>query len=252
MAAAIVAAYGRDTEPMLRGGAGGIREIVIARGSHPTPDQASVESARAALRLAADCRKRGERLVVLLSGGASAMLAAPASDLSLADKVAATRLLLQSGVPIADFNAVRKHLSAVKGGRLAAAAGESTTFAISDVHAPVEDDPSVIGSGPTVGDRSTFREALDVVRRSGLGDALPHPVVEHLAQGVHGSREETIRPDDPRLERSQFILAGSRRDAMHGAGERARALGYHVVVFDEPTLGEAKDAAAHFSRGRWR
>ena len=174
------------------------------------------------------------------------MLAAPADDLSLADKVAATQLLLASGVPIADFNAVRKHLSAVKGGRLAAAARESTTFAISDVHAPVEDDPSVIGSGPTVGDESTFADALDVLHRSGLLERLPRHVLEHLQQGAQGTRAETIRPDDPRLERSTFVLAGSRRDAMNGAAEQARALGYHVSSFDAPTLGEARDAAATF------
>jgi len=126
------------------------REIVVARGGHPLPDEASFAAGANALRLADECRARGERLVVLLSGGASAMLAAPAPGVTLDRKIAVTKELLRSGRPIAEINAVRKSLSAIKGGKLALRAGRSITFAISDVHAPIEDDPSVIGSGPTV------------------------------------------------------------------------------------------------------
>lgn len=126
------------------------RDLVIARGGHPIPDERSFAAGAAALRLADDNRARGETLVVLLSGGASAMMAAPAPGVTLDDKIAATKALLRSGLPIADMNAVRKRLSAIKGGKLALRAERSITFAISDVHAPVEDDPSVIGSGPTV------------------------------------------------------------------------------------------------------
>jgi glycerate 2-kinase len=139
MADAFVARYGTRT-----------RGIVIARGGHPLPDDASFAAGAAALRLADENRARGERLVVLLSGGASAMLAAPADGVTLEDKIAVTRELLRSGRPIAEINAVRRGLSAIKGGKLALRAGKSITFAISDVHAPIEDDPSVIGSGPTV------------------------------------------------------------------------------------------------------
>jgi glycerate-2-kinase len=139
MADAFVARYGTRT-----------REIVIARGGHPLPDEASFAAGAATLRLADENRVRGERLVVLLSGGASAMLAAPADGVTLEDKIAVARELLRSGRPIAEINAVRRRLSAIKGGKLAVRAGKSITFAISDVHAPVEDDPSVIGSGPTV------------------------------------------------------------------------------------------------------
>jgi hydroxypyruvate reductase len=126
------------------------RDVVIARGGHPLPDEESFASGEAALRLADANRARGETLVVLLSGGASAMMAAPAPGVTLQDKIAMTRELLGSGLPIAEINARRKRLSAIKGGKLAVRAGRSITFAISDVHAPVEDDPSVIGSGPTV------------------------------------------------------------------------------------------------------
>jgi len=131
------------------------------RAGHPVPTEASVQAGRRALELAASLRP-GTLLVVLLSGGASAALAAPAPGLTLEEKVEATRALLRSGVPIDGINCVRKHLSAVKGGRLAAAApGRVLTLAISDVVGPVADDPAVIGSGPTVADPTTFDDALE-------------------------------------------------------------------------------------------
>jgi glycerate 2-kinase len=213
---------------------------------HPEPNDTSVACGRRALAMASDARRAGEPLVVLLSGGASAMLAVPAGGLTLDDKVRATRALLGSGLPIAALNGIRKHLSAIKGGRLAAAAGRSVTFAISDVHAPVEDDPAVIGSGPTVPDPSTFAEALRALSDGGVLDAMPAAVREHLAHGVAGDREETIKNGDPRLARNEFVVAGTRHDAMDGVVNEARARGYHVVSVDPPTLGEARDAARAF------
>ena len=141
MAAAFMARYGSQT-----------RELVVSRGGHPLPDAESFRAGAAALALADVNRARGDTLVVLLSGGASAMLAAPAAGVTLEQKIATTRELLRSGLPIAEMNAVRKRLSAIKGGKLAMRAGRSVTYALSDVHAPIEDDPSVIGSGPTVVD----------------------------------------------------------------------------------------------------
>src|SRR5262249_44941203 len=157
---------------------------------------------------------RGDLLVVLLSGGASAMLSAPADGISLDDTIAVTRLLLASGLAIADMNAVRKHLSAIKGGQLGAVAGASITYAISDVHAPIEDDPAVIGSGPTVADPSTFADAERALRRAGLWDALPASVRSRVVRGVRGEVPETPKPGDRRLASAAFVLAGSRTDAM--------------------------------------
>src|SRR5262249_25485047 len=128
---------------------GRVRQVVLARGGHPLPDEESFASGEAALRVADENRARGERLVVLLSGGASAMMDAPAPGVTLDALVALNPELLRGGLPIAEMNAKRKQLSAIKGGQLALRAGRSITFAISDVHAPVENDPSVIGSGPT-------------------------------------------------------------------------------------------------------
>jgi len=220
-----------------------IGEVLIADGSHPVPDRRSVESGLAALKLAELTHARGGLLVVLLSGGASAMLAAPARGISLDDKIHATRLLLRSGLAIAGMNAVRKHLSAIKGGRLAAAAGRSVTLAISDVHSPVEDDPAVIGSGPTVGDDSTFASACDALRRAGILDAMPASVMAHLDDGLAGKQAESIKPGDPRLRDARYVLAGSRRDAMSAVTDRAKGLGYHTVTIELPTLGEARYAA---------
>ena len=153
-----------------------IREFLVSRGGHPLPDDESFAAGARALHLADESKARGETLVVLLSGGASAMLAAPAPGVTLEDKIVLARELLRSGMPIAGMNAARKRLSAIKGGKLALRAGRSVTFAISDVHAPVEDDPATIGSGPTVGDApipgATFvligsrRDAMDGAARA--------------------------------------------------------------------------------------
>ena len=225
---------------------GRVRETIVAGGAHPIPDERSVAAGSAALELAASARRRAECLVVLLSGGASAMLAAPAEGVTLEDKAAVTRLLLASGLPIAGTNAIRKHVSAIKGGRLAAAAGRSVTYAISDVHAPVEDDPAVIGSGPTVADPSTFADAEAALGEVGLLETIPAAIRHRLRRGMRGEAEETIKPGDPRLSRAEWILAGSRRDAMAGAAAEASRLGYRVERIEAPTLGEARDAARQF------
>jgi glycerate 2-kinase len=213
---------------------------------HPEPNQMSVACARRALALSVESRDAREPLVVLLSGGASAMLAAPADGLTLADKIQTTRTLLESGLPIAAINGVRKHLSAIKGGRLAALAGSTVTFAISDVHAPVEDDPAVIGSGPTVADPTTFADAVGALDGARVLNVVPAAVRDHLVLGAAGEREETIKSGDLRLARSEFFIAGTRHDAMDGVLEEAARLGYHTVRIEAPTLGEAKEAARRF------
>jgi len=178
---------------------------------------------------------------VLLSGGASAMLAAPAEQVELADKCAATATLLQEGADIAALNTVRKHLSAIKGGWLAAvAAGPTLALAVSDV---VGDSPSVIASGPTVADPTTFRDAIDVVRRFGGPDAYPRSVVAYLAKGTRGEVPDTPKPGDPRLARADTQVIGGRADALDGARAEAMRLGYATVVIEDPVTGEARVAS---------
>jgi hydroxypyruvate reductase len=144
---------------------------------------------------------------------------------------------------------VRKHLSAVKGGRLAAAAARAgcDTFAISDVVGPVEADPSVIGSGPTVADASTFADALDALDRLGVRGDVPAAALRALEDGRAGQRPETPKAGDARLAHSQFSLIGSRHDAMAGARREAERLGYTVAVLDDPIVGEAGTAAVAYA-----
>ena len=215
--------------------------------AHPSPDAASEAAGRRALAIAAMSRDRGS-LLVLLSGGASSMLAVPAGSLTLADKAAAARILMNAGVPIADLNCVRKHLSAIKGGRLAAAAGRTITLAISDVHGPVADDPSAIGSGPTVADPSTYADAVAIVRNAGVADLIPASVLAHLERGP----DETPKPGDRRLGASSYTVIGNRHTAVEGAARAARARGYAVRVVTPATSGEAREAGAAFVAGALR
>jgi glycerate 2-kinase len=205
-------------------------------GGHPIPTAASEQAGRAALALAASVDPR-EGLLVLLSGGASALMAVPAGGVSLDDKRRTTAQLLRAGADIQALNTVRKHLSAIKGGRLAArAAGICRALVISDV---IGDDVSVIASGPTVADASTFRDALDVLRRFDGEAAYPASVVARLSQ----STDETPKPGDASVARASTTIIGSRTDAMIGADSEAKALGYTTVTIHEPITGEARVAA---------
>jgi len=209
-------------------------------GGHPMPSPASENAGSRALAIA-EAAGPDEELLVLLSGGASALMAAPADGLTLDDKRRTTDTLLRAGADIHALNTVRKHLSRIKGGQLAAStSGRCRTLAISDV---VGDDLSFIASGPTVPDPTRFEDALEVLRRFGGLDAHPVPVVAHLTRGAAGQLPETPKPGDPRLARAVSAVIGSRRDAMIGAADRAGALGYHVLVHDAPVVGEARTAA---------
>jgi glycerate 2-kinase len=210
-------------------------------GGHPIPNEASERAGRAALALA-DSVGPDEALVVLLSGGASALMAVPAEGIVLDDKRRTTDQLLRAGADIYALNTVRKHLSAIKGGRLAARSrGVCRALAISDV---IGDDPSVIASGPTVADATTFRDACAIVQRFGGESAYPTAVIERL----HRSRDETPKPGDGSLARATTTVIGSRVDAMTGAAAEGRVRGYHVVTFDEPITGEARIAAVEHLR----
>jgi glycerate-2-kinase len=211
----------------------------IAAG-HPTPTDASEEAGRQALAIAKSMRD-DETLLVLLSGGASALMAVPAEGVTLADKVRTTDVLLRAGADIHTLNTVRKHVSAVKGGWLAAMADAPiVTLALSDV---VGDDLSVIGSGPTVPDPSTFVDARRSLEAHGGLDRYPSEVRSRLARGVRGEVPETPKPGDPRLARSLARVIGGRRDAMRGAADEARQRGYAVHVLEQAVVGEAREAA---------
>jgi hydroxypyruvate reductase len=207
--------------------------------SHPFPDARSQVAGERAMALAERVHS-GDALVILLSGGASALMAAPIDGISLADKIETTKLMMAAGADIHALNTVRRHLSNVKGGRLAAAcAGTTLTLAISDV---VGDDLHAIGSGPGVPDATTWADAAAALERFG-GDLHLSEVRHVIARGVAGAIPDTPKPGDGSLERSRAMVIGSRLDAMEGARQAAIARGYHPLVIAEPVTGEARDMA---------
>jgi hydroxypyruvate reductase len=213
---------------------------------HPLPTAGSVTAANRALELA---RVSGpdDLLVVLLSGGGSALMTLPADGISLADKQRTARTLMERSADIYELNTVRKHLSGIKGGQLAAAAGGSVlTLAVSDV---VGDDLSVIASGPTVPDDSTYTQALAILNAHGGLAAYPAAVVQRLQQGSEGFLPETPQTGDARLQRSTARVIGPQRGAIEGAERAAQRLGYHILIAREPVTGEARETAvAHVGR----
>ena len=213
-----------------------IRLISMMEAGHPIPDAAGVKAAEEALKLA-EGAGAGDLVLVLLSGGASANWIAPAQGLSLADKQAVTRALLRSGATISEINMVRKHLSRIKGGRLAKLARRARvlTLAISDVPG---DDPAVIGSGPTVPDPTTLADARAIVARYKL--EIPDVVTRALAD----PNNESPKPGDPVFAATEYKLIARPADAFRAAERQARMLGYEPVLLSNRIEGEAREVAA--------
>ena len=208
---------------------------------HPVPDEAG-RAAVVAFEEALAGRREGNVVLALLSGGASALLADPANPISLSELQATTGLLLRSGASIVELNAVRKHLSRLKGGQLARLAAPATVVSLilSDV---VGDPLDVIASGPTAPDPTTFAEAWNVVERRDLADALPASVRVRLRAGVEGRLPETPKPGDPLFGRVHNVLVGSNRLAALAAAGEARALGYTTLLLSTFVEGEAREVA---------
>lgn len=208
---------------------------------HPVPDEAGVAGARRQLELLSGLDS--DALVLgLFSGGGSALLPAPADGLTLAEKQETTRLLLACGATIDEINALRKHLSAIKGGLLARAAAPARIVALmlSDV---IGDPLDTIASGPTHPDSTTFADCLTIVDRYGLRGQLPAPVRQHLEAGARGERPETPKPNDPCFARAESLVIGNSRLAIDAAAHQASALGYNVLVLTSRLQGEARQAA---------
>ena len=214
-------------------------QVLVA--SHPVPDRRGLEAAREVERLAGSLG-HDDTLLCLLSGGASALLPAPVVGVSLEEKAAVTGLLLRSGADIAELNAVRKHLSRLKGGGLARAAAPAQVvcLALSDV---TGDDLSTIASGPTVPDPSSYADALEVLRRRGLLDSVPAAVRRRLVAGAHGEVEETPKPGDPCFRRAATCLIGSNRLSLEAAAREAGRRGWRPVILTSRLSGEAREAA---------
>lgn len=219
-------------------------EIISAR--HPTPDAASERAAERALALAATATAR-DLVLVLLSGGASALWAAPAAGLTLADKTALSRGLLKCGADIHEMNTVRRHVSRIKGGRLRkATAAPMLTLAISDVPG---DDPATIGSGPTVPDPTTLADARAVLDRrrpvmEALGLILPPAVAAALADPAN----ETPKPGDPAFASAEYRIIATPAAALAAAAQLARRRGYEVIDLGDGLTGEAREVAQAHAR----
>ena len=214
--------------------------IEVSEGSHPVPDAAGEDAARRLLE-----RVKGlgpdDLVLCLMSGGASAILTLPASGLTLADKQEVNRALLRSGATIHEINCVRKHLSGIKGGRLALACGDAhvVTLAISDVPG---DEPTAIGSGPTVPDPTTFENAREILERYGI---TPSPaVVKRLRSGPE---LETPKPGDPRFARASYTLVATPQMSLEAAAKRARELGLTPLIVSDRIEGEAREVARAFA-----
>lgn len=222
-----------------------LARIEQAEASHPLPDERGRRATERLLGLVAGAGE-ADLVLCLLSGGASSLLVAPDGELTLEDKRAASRLLMGAGADIAELNTVRKHLSRVKGGRLAEAAAPAAvlTLAVSDV---IGDRLDVIGSGPTYPDGTTFAEALAVLERRAVAAAIPEKVRRHLELGAAGRIAETPKGGGPAFARTRNLVVGSNREAIGAAAARARGLGYEPEVVTTELAGEAREAAARLA-----
>ncbi len=221
-----------------RGSPGSVSGLEVIESSHPTPDESSLRAGEAVLEWAR--ASRGGRLIVLVSGGASALVEKPLDPLTLDDVKAVTGLLLGCGATIHEVNTVRKHISAVKGGRLAAEAypGEVLGLYASDVPG---DSIDVIGSGPTVADPTTFKEALWVIERYELREALPWRALKLLEDGARGLAPETPKPGSLQLSKTRNELVAANIDVLRGLKYKLEAEGFNTVILTSRLEGEARE-----------
>jgi len=211
--------------------------ISLIEAGHPVPDDNSVAAAAKGLEMARDAGEE-DTVLVLMSGGASALWAAPVKGVTLSEKQELTRAMLASGAPISEINCVRKHLSRIKGGRLARAAYPAMliTLAVSDVPG---DDPSAIGSGPTVGDPTTLADAREILKRRGI---TPLPAI---AAALENPDNETPQPDDPLFTTSRFDIVARPGGALSAASEVAKERGYEPRILGDALEGVSSDLGRH-------
>lgn len=219
------------------------RRIVVAEAGHPVPDRSGH---RAATRLCAMAAELGRRdlLIVLLSGGASSLLPAPVAGVTLADKQRTTQELLRCGASIREINTVRKHLSRIKGGRLAELTEATVvTVILSDV---LGDDLSAIASGPTVPDPTTYQDAVAILKRDRIWQAVPQRVRRHLYRGCQGLVSETPKPGSSLFRRVHHHIVGNNAAAVMAVTRAAREAGLRTFVHTPALTGEARDEGQRF------
>lgn len=221
-------------------------KIDVFEAGHPVPDAAGVSATG---RMMEVLRSTDPQTLVLclISGGASALLVAPCDGVTLSDKQQVTQLLLRAGADIHELNTVRKHISAIKGGRLAAMAGPSPVLSLilSDV---IGDPLDVIASGPTSPDETTFSDALNVIEKYHLSDKIPAAVAKVLNDGAKQKIAETPKKDDPAFQRVENLIIGSNKTALQAAAGRAAQAGFETTILSSEIQGEARDAARRLAQ----
>lgn len=218
-----------------------VKKTKIIEAGHPLPDQKGVEGANELGSLLK--QTTAEDLVIcLISGGGSALLPLPAAGLTLDEKQNTTQALLACGADITEINAIRKHLSQLKGGQLARLIAPATTISLilSDV---IGDPLDSIASGPTVGDPTTFDQCLNIIEKYNLSTTLPATVINHLQQGAAGAISETPKPEDSLFSRVSNYIIASNRQAVEAAAEMARGLGYQPLILSTFIEGETREIA---------
>lgn len=228
------------------GHGGKLHIIELMEASHPLPDDKGVLAGEKIVDLLRGGKEK-RLLLCLISGGGSALLVAPVEGVSLEDKKKTTDLLLKAGAEIDELNCVRKHLSRLKGGRLAQMAAPATviSFILSDV---IGDPLDIIASGPTSADRSTFAEALQIIEKYKIKDYTPPSVLNFFTAGSVGMVEDTPKPDSDVLDRVKNKIIGNNSIALEAAKEKALELGYEVEVTTSTLSGEAKKVAQEMAK----
>ena len=223
-----------------------IKHIQVIGAGHPYPDESGLKAAKMIAQRAARAQA-DELLLVLLSGGGSALLPSPAASISLSDKMLTTQLLLESGADIHEINCIRKHLSELKGGGLAKTAypADVHTLVLSDVPG---DDLSVIASGPTVADESTFQNAISILQGKNIWYKVPDSIRTHLQQGAEGNIPETPKRNAPFFQNVQHSLVGSNKISLSAVSRAAQEKGYQINKLKQPLTGEARVQAENLAK----
>jgi hydroxypyruvate reductase len=218
-----------------------LKRIKVNEAGHPLPDESGLNGAREIIELLRET-KENDLVFCLISGGGSALLPCPANGITLEEKKNVTKTLLECGATIHEINTIRKHISCVKGGRLARIAHPSTLISLilSDV---VGDDLDIIASGPTVADNSTFFDCLRIINKYQIQDRIPASVVEFLERGLRGEVEETPKPKDPVFRRTHNVVIGSNILALKAAKKKTIELGYRGTILSSLIEGETKEVA---------
>ncbi len=245
----VVTKYGHagDDKEGARGeGQGALKKISVFEAAHPIPDENGIKATEEIINFLKTTNE-STLVLCLVSGGGSALFVSPIEGVTLSEKQAVTDRLLRSGADIAELNSVRKHLSRVKGGRLAEAAqpSEIISLMISDV---IGDSLDVIASGPTAPDSSTYRDALDVIEKYGLRQSAPESVISLFERGIKGDVPDTPKAGDPVFAKVNNVIVGSNKIALEAAKAEAQGMGFDVEIVSAEVTGIAREVGTQMAR----